>query len=389
MKTRHKLRGISWGHRRASGALSQLSQAFTEHHPDIEIVWEDRTLAGFEHHDLGDVAARYDLIIYDHPFSGDIAERCLFLPLNDNLGDLGKSERFVAHNLELYFYNGTQWGAPIDAASQHALVRHDLMERLVETIPLNWQAVIALGQKLRQKGLFLGSAFIKPHGGLIVAALMANQGAPWWNQHRQAFHVDFDILGQALEQVKALAALCPPEALHWDAIELHEAMVARDDIVYAPCAYGYATYGEADQRRRLGFAPFPGPTAPYEAGTAIGGTGIAISARTEAPAAAHDFVRFMLSDLAQNDLIPAHHGQPALTFAWDNPHWDDAYNGYFTAVRSSLEGASVRPRIPGYIRLQDRVGALVSEWLDGRITVEAACAAIAEAAGRTSEVANA
>jgi multiple sugar transport system substrate-binding protein len=381
MKTRHKLKGLSWGHRRASGALAALTTAFNRQYPDVDLVWQDRTLAGFEHHDLGDVAAAYDLIIYDHPFSGDIARRQLFLPLDNALGDLASSGRFVAHNLELYLYDGIQWGIPIDAASQHALVRHDVMESLGEVIPRNWEAVLALGHRLRARGLYLGSAFIKPHGGLIVAALMANQGAPWWDAERQDLRVDETVLRRALRQVNELATLCPPEALQWDAIELHEAMVARDDIVYASCVYGYATYGEADQRKRLGFAPFAGAQAPYEAGTAIGGTGIAVSAQTSEPGAALDFIRFLASDLAQNEIIPANHGQPALVVAWDNPQWDEAYNGYFTAVRSSLDQASVRPRIPNYIPFQNRVGMLVSEYLEGRMTDDEVCADIAGMVG--------
>jgi multiple sugar transport system substrate-binding protein len=381
MKTRHKLRGISWGHRRASGALDHLTAAFTAQYPDVDLVWEDRTLAGFEHHDLSDVADEYDLIIYDHPFSGDIAKKRIFLPLNDALGYLAASRRFVAHNLELYFYDGVQWGLPIDAASQHALVRHDLMQALGEPIPRHWEEVVALGRRLRAKSLYLGSAFIKPHGGLIVAALMANQGAPWWDEQRRGLHIDEAVLRRSLHQVTELAELCPPEALKWDAIELHEAMVARDDIVYAPCAYGYATYGEADQRRRLGFAPFAGPNAPYAAGTAIGGTGIAVSAQTAEPGAALNFIRFMASDLAQNDIIPAHHGQPALSVAWDNPHWDDVYYGYFTAVRSSLDQARVRPRIPNYIPFQNRVGMLVSAHLEAQMTADQVWSEIAGLVG--------
>ncbi|MDV6330674.1 ABC transporter substrate-binding protein [Asticcacaulis sp. 201] len=389
MKTRHKLRGLSWGHRRASGALGRLTEAFTAQYPNVDLIWEDRTLAGFEHHDLGDVAAQYDLIIYDHPFSGDVAQKALFLPLSDALGDLARASRFVANNLELYLYKGVQWGLPIDAASQHALVRHDLLRTLGEAVPRSWADVLALGKRLRAEGLYLGSAFIKPHGGLIIAALMANQGAPWWNVAQQRVQIDQTVLRRALLQLAELAALCPPQALQWDAIDLHEVMVARDDIVYAPCAYGYATYGEADQRRRLGFAPFAGPIAPYEAGTAIGGTGIAVSAQAREPDAALDFIRFMASDLAQNEIIPANHGQPALAIAWNNPHWDTVYNGYFSAIRSSLEMANVRPRIPGYIHFQDRLGGLVSGWLEERLTEDAVCAAIAEAAAVTVETASA
>ena len=70
-----QLTGRSWGHRRASGPLEPLARRFAELRPDIRITWSDRTLAGFEHQNIADAAASFDLIIYDHPFSGDIADR--------------------------------------------------------------------------------------------------------------------------------------------------------------------------------------------------------------------------------------------------------------------------------------------------------------------------
>ena len=48
--------------------------------------------------------------------------------------------------------------------------------------------------------------------------------------------------------VHPILAHSPPETLDWDAISLSEAMVARDDIVFTPSIYGYATYAEADMR---------------------------------------------------------------------------------------------------------------------------------------------
>ena len=156
--------------------------------------------------------------------------------------------------------------------------------------------------------------------------------------------------------------------------------MARDDIVYAPCVYGYATYGEADMRLRLGFAPFPGPRAPHQAGTAIGGTAIALSRHCRHRDAALAFMAHALSDTAQLDVIPAHHGQPALAAAWRSPAIDSAYNGFYAATRTTLATAWVRPRLRGYPLFQQQAGVVAARCLAGDLTRAAAVSAILELA---------
>ena len=144
-------------------------------------------------------------------------------------------------------------------------------------------------------------------------------------------------------------------------------MIARDDVVYCPCVYGYATYSESDLRRRLSFAPFAGVMAPFEAGSAIGGTAIAVSRRSDTADAALDFVAFLLKDDVQRRLIPEHHGQPATVEAWDDPANDRRFNGFYSAVRPSMETAWTRPRHRGYTAFQHAAGAAVAATLCGDV----------------------
>lgn len=359
------LRGLSWGHRRASGSLPALTSRFRQLNPDVEIVWQDRTLAGFEHQAIEDLVGQHDLIIYDHPFSGDIAKHRCFVQLDSQLSELrGQgTSRFVAKNVDIYRFDGAVWGAPIDAATQHAIIRRDLLPD-GEATPVSWCEMLQLGARLSARGLHLGSAFKTPHAGLMLGSLMANLGRPW-TPSEDGLRLDPEALDEGLKALAGLHAFCPAEVVEWDAIDLHERMVGRDDIVFAPCTYGYATYGEADMRRRLGFADFPGIAEPYFAGTAIGGTAIGVSAVSPHRDEALAFVRFVLSDEAQNEIIPAHHGQSALRQAWDNPHWVEVYNGYHRDVRRTIDAAWVRPRVPSYIPFQAELGSLLAAWLRG------------------------
>lgn len=373
------LKGLSWGHRRASGPLPDLSRAFTARHPGLAVRWADRTLAGFEHQAIAETARDFDLVIFDHPFLGDIVEAGAFLRLDTHIPDrLGPEADplFIGASLESYRYAGAVWGAPIDAATEHAILRADLLAGADEASPERWSEVIALGRRLRAKGLFLGCPVVTPHAALLVAALMANAGRPWSTDPGHPFAIDRAGLTEALEQLGELLDFCPPEVLGWNSIDLHAAMVARDDIAYAPCVFGYATYGEADMRRRLGFADFPGAVAPYAAGTAIGGTALGVSAASRHPEAAIAFVRFALSDEAQRTIVPAHHGQPALATAWANPEVDVRFNGFFSGVRASMVSAWIRPRRPGYIRFQHEAGRLIERLARRQASVPASVDAI-------------
>ena len=358
------LRGLSWGHRRANGPLIPLTELFHAQNPDIAVEWVERPLSDFEHQSLPNLASVYDLIIYDHPFSGSIVESGAFLPLSGfpelRLG-INDDHRWLGASLRSYRMGGTVWGLPIDAATQHAIYRTDLMA--AEPLPESWTATIALGERLRERGLHLGIAVSTPHAILTIASLMANLGCPWETRPDRPFKIDRAGFCEAYSQVQAVLRLCPDEALSWNAIDLHEAMVARDDVVYCPCAYGYGTYGEEDYPARLSFGPFAGLKAPYNAGSTLGGTGLAISRTTRYPREAVRFLAFAASDQAQRNLIPSRHGQPAITMAWHDPDIDHRFNGFFSATRSSIETAWLRPRYRGYIEFQATAGHLAAEGL--------------------------
>ena len=203
---------------------------------------------------------------------------------------------------------------------------------------------------------------------LVVAALMTNAGTPWSTDPAGPLTIALRP-DEALSDLAQLVSLFPPEAIDWNSIDLHDAMVARDDIAYAPCVYGYATYGEADMRRRLSFGPFPGPAA---AGTAIGGTAIAISRSSALRDAAARFVEFILGTEAQADIVPRFHGQPALLAAWNDPIVDARFNGYYSATRETMEHAWIRPRLPGYPCFQKLAGIEAQKALAGEQTFPAA-----------------
>jgi multiple sugar transport system substrate-binding protein len=379
------LKGLAWGHRRATGPLEPLVEAFRRERPDVSVEWTVRPLSDFEHQPIADIAGRYDLLIVDHPFCGDIAAAKAFVPLDAELPDILGDEAdglYVGPSLASYRYAGHVWAAPIDAATPHAAYRADILDRLGEAVPANWAETIALGQRLRRAGLWLGAPILSPHGFATVASLMANIGRPIATDPDAPFTFDVDAMNTALDALDELVALSVPESLGWNAIDIEEAMVARDDIAFTPSVYGYATYAEADMRAPLRFSEFCGLKAPYANGSMLGGTGLAVSGSSRNREAALAFVRFSMGREAQDRIIPEHHGQPARTSAWDDPANDARFGGYYSGVRRSIEGAWIRPRRPGYIKFQAEAGKLVAAYCKRDIDRKTVLDRIA-AAGRT------
>jgi multiple sugar transport system substrate-binding protein len=360
------LRGITWGHRRAIDPLLATLPAFNRQHPDIGIDWSSRSLHNFEFTPVQELARNFDLIILDHPFAGDIVERRCLRPLDDLLGSM--SGAFVGRSLETYRYANQYWALPVDAACQVAVARPDLLDRLERPAPRDWAEMDALGQRARNQGLWLAIGLKGVHALMTFFTLCANLGRPCAETLDGPF-VDPPTGRIALAAMHQLLSFCPPEALDWNSIQLHEAMVDRDDLVYCPAVYCYATYAEADIRKPLRFFDLPGLAMPNAAGSTIGGAGIGLSAHCTEPAAALAYIRY-LGTLATQKAFAAHHGQPAHVEAWEDPDIDARFGGCFSATRATMEAAWCRPRYAGYLTFQAKGGELVEDHLRAGLSAD-------------------
>jgi multiple sugar transport system substrate-binding protein len=356
---------MAWAHRRAVDPLVAASAAFERTRPDLRIQWEARPLHGFEFTPVAELARAYDLIVLDHPFMGEAARSRCLLPLGPALPALADRD-YIGPSLATYRYAGETWAAPVDAACQTAAYRPDLMDRLGASVPHSLPEVLALGTKARASGLRLAIAFKGVHALMTLFTLCAALGRPC-GEGAEAPFADPHTARQALHWMRAILEHCPAEALDWNSIALHEAMVARDDLVYCPAVYCYLTYAEADLRRPLRFADLPAIAPEGEPrGSTIGGAGLAVSASTQAGDAALDVLRFLAGPHAQR-LFAEHHGQPAHVDAWTDERIDARFGGAFSAIRRSMELSWIRPRWPGYLNLQAEGGQLIEAHLRGAI----------------------
>lgn len=328
--------------------------------PHVRIEWEKHSLHHFESHPIGDLADKYDFIVLDHPFMGDAySQQCLIdlseYPVEIGLEDL--SSDVVGQSYESYLYGDGLWAIPLDASCQMAPYRPDLLNALDEAPP----TTLAEMRNLAKKGHFaIGLNGV--HSFTLFLAICVDLGAePSTVPDRPLVPEDAGL--EALEIMREFAGWCPAEALDWNSIATLEAMSHRDDLLYCPYVYGFSSYShESLKRGRLTFTNVPRIYGPSRRGSVIGGTGLAISRKCESVIEAVSFASFATSREVQKAMA-LHAGQPARRSAWLDAEVNSRFDGFYRNTLETIDGSYLRPRYPGYMRLQGEGGDIIEGYL--------------------------
>jgi multiple sugar transport system substrate-binding protein len=336
-----KLRGLAWDHRRCWGPLDASVEPYCAAHPGLEIEWDRRSLYEFGEGALEPVLAAYDFVVFDHPFIGDIARERLMVQFDDYLsGDqLSFFEQdSVGPSWRSYTRDGHQWALPIDAACQVASYRPDLLSRYGE-VPRSLDEVLDLGRSLRKDGKWLGLPLI-PTDAMCLLLTLTNP-----REDDDEFFAHDKVLG-AIEQLRQLAALSHPDSPKWNPIRCYDHMIADDDVVYVPFAFGYVNYASKADAPHLLFTDVP---TPASAGALLGGAGIGISAQTKHRQEAVDYALFLcLPDYQRGDYV-ASGGQPGSLSAWKDETANDLSRNFFNSTLRTIQSSYLRPTHPGFI----------------------------------------
>src|SRR5580658_7679477 len=137
-----ELTGITWNHTRGYLPMVATAQRFSELHPDVSITWQKRSLQQFADVPLTDLAARFDLMVIDHPSIGEAAQHNLVLPLDEHLPAAylaDQAENSVGQSHASYHYEGHQYALATDAATPIAGWRPDLLLRAEAELPATWE----------------------------------------------------------------------------------------------------------------------------------------------------------------------------------------------------------------------------------------------------------
>jgi multiple sugar transport system substrate-binding protein len=361
------LRGITWDHARGFDPLARGAQLFAELRPGARIEWQRRSLARFGEEPLLQLAEQFDLLVIDHPFCGEAAESGCLLDLSGLLPQsfLERLRRdSVGPSTESYWYGGALWALPTDAAAQVACYRPDLLTRLEMAPPARHADVIALGKHARARGLYLGLPLCPGDASCTLLSLLSNLGCRLGEQPDSP-ELDAATTLTALELLRELSSLCHPSCTSWSPIQTFEAMIATDEIVYVPYAFGYSNYARRGRPKPLRFANLAGPGSDARAGSLLGGAGCALSRGCRDVPLALEYLQFVHAEEHQRGAYFDAGGQPGLLSAWHDERLNEQAHRFFEGTLETLEKAYRRPRFPGFVPFLQQAGQLVLGHLRG------------------------
>ncbi len=340
------LRGLAWDHRRCWGPLEASIPGYRMREPAVEIVWHRRSLFEFGEGNL-DIAARdYDLVIYDHPFVGDVARGGWMVALDGYLTE-AQIKQFEADSVgkswQSYWSGGKLWALPIDAAAQVASCRPDLLRGFADHMPATHAEVLALGQRLRAAGKWLGLPLVPTDAMCLLQSLAAAAGV--LAGAGDGF-LPRGIVEPVIAELREMAALAHPDSWGWNPIRCYDHMIAHDDVVYVPYAFGYVNYASRQDAPHLIFGDIP-QTPPR--GALLGGAGIGVSASSPHQRAAVDYALYLCAPEFQRTGYVTHGGQPGSLAAWTSAGANAQTRNFFSGTLATLQNAFLRPTHAGVL----------------------------------------
>jgi multiple sugar transport system substrate-binding protein len=362
------LRGLTWDHARGYAPLLGGVPEYEKQHPEIKINWDRRTLREFGEAPIEQYLDRYDLLIVDHPFVGFAAAHGALVDLAPSINEAEKihfAADSVGPSWESYWYGGGLWAFPIDAATQVASYRPDLLRALSPAVPNTFDGVLKLGKKARKAGKSIVVPACPTDAISLFFTLSANLGSPI-PEERELF-VDDSIAAEVLDHLHKLIAVAHPKSVEWNPIQVYDFMTTSSDAVYCPYGFGYSNYSRVGNLVRLKFTNAPAAGQRGCAGTMLGGTGVAISRLSARPSEGIAYAKWLVSPEHQQGIYFREGGQPASLAAWTDSSVNVAADGFFSDTLQTLQTAYMRPRFDGFVRFFEAAGIEINRCLRGEV----------------------
>jgi multiple sugar transport system substrate-binding protein len=353
--------GLTWNHPRGFEALDAAAREQAVQDAGLQIRWHKQPLEGFESHPVGDLAARYDLVVLDHPCLGEVVAQECFLPLNDLFDEEERRvwcSTSVGPSYSSYQYAGNLWALPLDAATQTCAINPQAIGPGMH--PATWTEVIDLAGHHPMCLSLAG-----PHALLSFFSICAQIAGEESRSGQDEFFED-EVCWQAYEMLSTLYEKSIKTHLNDNPIGILDCMASSREIALCPLIYGYVNYAVQRQghgTEQLAFIDAPRCTEQSPARSTVGGTGLAISRKARVTEALLAHVRYLMSPAYQVDFAPAHGGQPSSEIAWCNPEVNARANGFYRNTLETMSNGWIRPRYAGYVEFQGRASAFLRDAL--------------------------
>ena len=348
------LEGITWDHDRGILPLLETTSRFEKLHPDIRINWKCRSLKEFGDFPIENLAEKFDLLLIDHPFSGEAYKHNILVDFNRFLSPdqmAVRKAQELGRTHQCYNYGGSQVALSVDIAAMVSVYRKDLMEREGIRLPRSLDEIIDLAKTSGRVAAPMGPTdiwciFLSLGGAKSGDSFITQDGI------RQADAV------WALEQIYRIYDAVLPAGIDQNPIQIMDQMAEEDQIIYAPFCFGYVNYAWRNLKKPLHFIDTPlWDTA--KTACVLGGVGIAVSAASRHVKEAVQYVEYVTRPEVQEKEYFLSGGQPGQKDAWESDSNNLVTNGFFKNTRATIDHAYLRPRFPGWNAFQEKCGALI------------------------------
>lgn len=362
------LKGMTWSDPRGYDPLIAATAEFEAANPGVTITWDKRSLQGFESTPVDELAAEYDLMIIDHPHVGAAARDGCLLALDASIPEevlTAIANETVGKSYASYTIDGHQWALPVDAATQVQAYRPDLGGRAA-----TWADV--------KEAALQGAVILPmrpPHCLMCVYTLAANIGHPCGSDRERL--LPGDVARTVFSQLKAVTDHIDPDCFKMDPIAAMDRLAEDSTLRLAPLTYLYKGYANRGYRaHRLAFTDIPVLGSFGPVGSALGGTGLAVSSRTRQPDLCSRFVAWVAGADCQSGIYARANGQPGNAVAWGSAEVNEPVLNAYWNTRLTHEAAWLRPRHDGYMAFQQEGSEIVNAALTGETAIDEAIKAL-------------
>ncbi|HEY3714446.1 MAG TPA: ABC transporter substrate-binding protein [Jatrophihabitantaceae bacterium] len=357
-----------------SGILPGLAALWNKDHPNEKVNMIQQTDQADQQHDdlVQHFQAKdpsYDVVSVDVIWTAEFAAKQYLVPLK---GDFGiDTSQLLGGPVKSATYNGTLYAAPETSDGGLLYYRKDL----VPTAPTTWAELTADCAK-KTAGMACYSGQFSKYEGLTCNAAEAIYGAggnivkadgktPDVDTPQAKQGLDFLVNGFKQGYI-AKEAITYQEEESRNAFQSGKAMFLRN----WPYVYNHlAQDADSKVKGKFGVAPLPGLNGP---GTStLGGHNFAISQYSKHKGTALDFLKFIISQPAQNLLLNVGSLAPSLKSSYSDPALIAKF-GYLPTLEKAIDSAIPRPVTPFYPAVTQSIETNVYQALQGSLSVDAA-----------------
>ena len=272
----------------------------------------------------------------------------------------------VGPSWQSYWYGSGLWALPIDAATQVASYRPDLLRALSPAVPDTFDDVLELGERARKAGKYIVVPACPTDAISLFFTLSANLGYPIPEEGEH--FVDDSVGAEVLDRLHALIATGPSPLCGVESdpgLRFHDQRIRRSLLsvrFWLLQLLESGQYGAIEVHECSGGRP-----ARMCRARCWGERELQSASSVHIHSEAIAYAKWLVSPEHQRGTYFREGGQPASLAAWTDSSVNAMADGFFSGTLQTLQTAYLRPRFDGFVRFFEAAGIQINRCLRGEV----------------------